>query len=65
MQMPFHSHVESNEQTELTGKIETDSEIESRLAALGAGLRGGETKQKGKRTHGHGHSVVIAGGRGE
>ena len=57
--------MESNEQTELTGKIETDSEIESRLAALGAGLRGGETEQKGKRTHGHGHSVVIAGGRGE
>ena len=31
----FHSYVESNEQTELTTEIETDSEIESRLTALG------------------------------
>ena len=31
----FHSHVESNEQTKLTSKIESDSETESRLTALG------------------------------
>ena len=46
--------MELNEQTELTGKIETDSWIESRLTALGQGLGGGGIKLKGRRTHGHG-----------
>ena len=47
--------MESNEQTELTSKIETDSWIESRLTALGLGLGGGGIKLKRRRTHGHGH----------
>ena len=46
--------MESTEKTELTGKIGTDSERESRLTALGGGrgLRGRGTQQKRKRTHG-------------
>ena len=51
----FYSYVESNEQSELTSKIETDPQIESTLTAMGRGrLRGRRIKQKGKRTHGHG-----------
>ena len=46
--------MESNEQTELTSKIETDSYTESRLTALGAGGWGGGIGQKRKRTHGQG-----------
>ena len=47
--------MESNEQSELTSKIETDPQIESTLTAMGRGrLRGRRIKQKGKRTHGHG-----------
>ena len=34
-------YVESSEQTELTSKTETDSQIESRLTALGVGWLGG------------------------
>ena len=45
--------MESNEQTELTSKIETDSEMESRMTAMRGGLEGGGMEQKGKRTHGH------------
>ena len=30
----FHSYVASNDQTELTRKIKTDSQIESRMAAV-------------------------------
>ena len=44
------THVESNEQTELTSKIETNSWIESRLTALGGGssvVEGLSTKEKG------------------
>ena len=37
----FRSYVESNEQTELTSQIETDSQIESRPLALDGGGRGG------------------------
>ena len=47
--------MESNEQTELTGKIETDSEIENMMTSLGQEVvcsRG--IKQKEKMTHGHG-----------
>ena len=46
--------MESNEQTELTSKIETDSDREQ-MTAMGWGRLGGRgIKQKGKRTHGHG-----------
>ena len=45
--------MESNEETELTSKTETDSE--RRLTALrGAGLAGGGMEQKARRTRGHG-----------
>ena len=44
--------MESNEQSELTSKMKTDSE--SRLTALGVGLEGGGIKQKGARTHRYG-----------
>ena len=45
--------MESNKQTELTSKIETDSQIESRLTVI-AGLGGRGTEQTGKGTDGHG-----------
>ena len=42
----FYSYVESNEQTKLTSKIETDSQTESMLTVLGVGqLGGGGTEQ--------------------
>ena len=51
----IHSYVESNEHTELTSKIQTDSQMESRTTAIGRGsLEGGGIEQKGKRTVGHG-----------
>ena len=43
--------MESNEQTESTSEIETESLIESRLTAMG---EGGGIEYKRKRTHGHG-----------
>ena len=46
--------MESNEQTELTRKIGTDSEMESKMTACGRRLRGGGMKQKGRKRHGHG-----------
>ena len=48
--------MESNEQTELTSKTDTDSQMESRMTASGGQGRagGGGTEQKGKGTHGHG-----------
>ena len=46
--------MESNEQTELTSKIEKDSSIETRMTALGRGLGSGRIEQEGKRTHGRG-----------
>ena len=48
----FHSYVESSKQTELINKIETDSQMESRMTATGGRLGDGGTEQKGKRTHG-------------
>ena len=60
----IHSFVESNEQTELTSKIETDSQIESRPTAKGGGLRGGGIEQKGKRAHGHGQQCGNCWGEG-
>ena len=57
--------VESNEQSELTSKIKTDSEIESRLTAINeGGLRDGGVKLKGKTTHGHGQQCGDCGGGG-
>ena len=45
---------ESNKQTELTNKVKTDLYRENRMTAKGQALEGGGTKQRGKRTHGHG-----------
>ena len=61
--MWFYSYVESNEQTELTGKTETDSQIESRWQ-LGGRVGAGRIEQKGKRTHGHGQQCGDCGGLG-
>ena len=43
--------MESKEQTEVTRKMGTDSQMESRMAARGGGheVRGGGLKQKGKK----------------
>ena len=46
--------MDSSEKTKLRNKIETDSQMESRLTAMGRQVEGGGTEQKGKRTHGHG-----------
>ena len=48
-----HSYVESNEQTELTSKTETDSQIQSRLTAVeeGQGVEGERKKGKKEKTH--------------
>ena len=57
--------MESNEQTELTRKMGTDTEMESRMTAKGVGrLWGGGTEQKGKRTHGHGQQCGDCRGEG-
>ena len=56
--------MESNEQTELTHKIETDSQIESRLTAgQGEGRVWGLSKKE-KRLMDMDNNVVIAGGGG-
>ena len=49
------SLIESNEQTELTSKIKTDSQTESRLTALGGAVvvEGLSKTEKKERTHGH------------
>ena len=55
--------MESNEQDELTNKIKTDSQIESRLTAKGGGKLGsGGIEQKGKSNHGHGQQCGDCGG---
>ena len=46
--------MESNEQTELTKKIGTDSWMEDGLTARGVAVKGGGFEQKRQRTHGHG-----------
>ena len=53
-----------NKQTELTSKIETDSQINSRLTALGREVRG--WRDWAKRTHEHGQQCgdCRAGGGG-
>ena len=52
--------MESNAQTELTSKIETDSWIKGRLRALGWGWK---DKKKGKRTHWHRQQCGDCGGQ--
>ena len=57
--------MESNEQTGLTGKTETDSSMESRWQLVeGWRLGGGRIEQKGKKgLMDTDHGVVIAAGR--
>ena len=53
----------SNQQTELTSKIETDLMMESRMTAkLGRRLGVEGLEKKGKRTHGHGQQWGDCGG---
>ena len=57
--------MESNEQTELMSKMQTHSQVESRMTASGEGKRRGwRDEQKGKRTHGHGQVWDLLGGGG-
>ena len=56
--------MESNEQTELTRKMWTDSEMESKITASRDGLGGKGIEQKGKGLMDMDNSGVIAGGRG-
>ena len=57
--------MESNEQTELTSKIEADSWIESRLTALRDGEEVMErSSKKEKELMDTDNSVLIVGGRG-
>ena len=53
--------MESNEKTELTSKLETDSQIK-RLRAQSVGVEGSNKKEKDLM--GTDNSVVTAGGRG-
>ena len=46
--------MESNEHTELTRKMETDSQMESRWQLVGGGGEGLEGLNRKKRTQGHG-----------
>ena len=50
----FHPCVGSNEQTELTTKIEVNSQMKNRWQLVGGRLRSGRIEQKWKRTQGHG-----------
>ena len=60
----IYSHVESNEQTELTRKIRTDLQTESRVTAKGNGdFRGRGMKEKGHMDMDN--SVVIVVGKRE
>lgn len=55
--------MESNEQIELTCKIEIDSQIERRVTALdGGGWKGGRIKQKRKELVDTDNSMLIVGG---
>ena len=54
----IQSYVESNEQTELRSKTETDSQIESRQTAMGEGL---SKKEKGLMDMDN-SVVTVAGG---
>ena len=54
--------MESNEQTELTSKIETDLQMESRMTAMRGWATGWRDQQERKRTHGHGKQCGDCGG---
>ena len=56
--------MESNEQTELTRKMGTDSQMESRMTAGGRYFGDGGIEQRGKRTHGHGQQCGDCRGKG-
>ena len=60
--------MEPNEQTELTRKMGTDSQIESRTPATGRWKLGGggieQTGKTGKGTHGHGQQCGDCWGAG-
>ena len=57
--------MESNKQTELTSKIETDSQMESRMTAkgVGGGYRVVELSEKKKGLMDMDNSVVITEGK--
>ena len=56
--------MESNEQTELTNKKETVSQMENRWQVDGGALEGGGIEKKEKGFMDMDNSVVIARGRG-
>ena len=57
--------MESNEQTELTRKIEDRFIDGEQMTANGGGRLGrGGTEQKGKRTHGRGQQCGVCWGKG-
>ena len=60
----FYSYVESNEQTKLTRKMGTDSQVENRMSARGGRLADRGIEQKRKGTHGHGQQCGDCWGRG-
>ena len=54
--------MESNEQTELTSKMDTDSWIEGKMTAQGGGsLAGTRFEQKGNRTYWYGQECGDCG----
>ena len=59
----IHSYVESNEHTELTSKIQTDSQMESRLTTMVGGDWVERLSQKEKELMGMDNHVVITGWR--
>ena len=72
MTIGFHSYEESNEQTELTKKMETDSQMQSSLTAPegrnGDGGRGGGNKQNVRKEKGlmdTDNRAVIVGAGGQ
>ena len=58
----IHSYVESNEQTKLTRKIETDSWMESRMTAVGGGGLGVERSRKKAKGLMDNSVVTVQGG---
>ena len=60
----FHLYVESNEQTELTSKTESDSLMENRWQLVLGEVRGCRDWAKGKRTHRHGQEYDDCRGGG-
>ena len=54
-QVPYDFTYMQNLMNKITNKIETDSQIENRLTAMGQGKGGGaqELSEKEKNTHGH------------